>query len=90
MVTNKGTGRGGLIHQHCILNAHLNVNICECKRACVVVAHTAVQENYGLSLTCHVRECEDTLVETISEQALLELLQDGHAHTQGKGGVSQQ
>lgn len=61
------------------------------RRACAVVVHTAAQEKYGLSVfTCHVRECEDALVEAVSEQVLLELLQDGHTHTQGEGGISQQ
>lgn len=41
-------------------------------------------------LTWHVREREDALIEAISEQVLLELLQDGHAHTEGEGGIPQQ
>ena len=43
-----------------------------------------------MGLTWHVREREDALIEAIGEQVPLELLQDGHTHTEGEGGIPQQ
>ena len=42
-----------------------------------------------MGLTWHVREREDALIEAIGEQVPLELLQDGHTHTEGEGGIPQ-
>lgn len=41
-------------------------------------------------LTWQVREQEDALIEAISQETVPELLQYGHANTEGEGGVTQQ
>lgn len=42
------------------------------------------------ALTWQVREEQDALVEAVSQESIPELLQYGHADTEGEGGVTQQ